>query len=111
MNSATALIWTTPPLVFIAINISSSMLRVWLARRRAEECDAMTGARDRPIACRIAAFDGCDTSTIMPSRFISRITCLPKSFRPRVFPISSPEDPAQLVLTLQAPDMYRTPIW
>jgi len=31
----------------------------------------MTGARDSPINCSIDAFDGCETSTIMPRRFIS----------------------------------------
>ena len=31
----------------------------------------MTGAFDRPIACIIAPFDGCETSTMMPHWFIS----------------------------------------
>ena len=33
---------------------------------RTDECEAMTGAFERPIACSIEAFEGCDTSTIMP---------------------------------------------
>src|SRR4030095_7685817 len=77
-----ATIWMTPPLVFIAISISSSMLREWLASLRMPECDAMTGAFDRPIACIIDPFDGCETSTMMPHRFISWMTWRPSGDRP-----------------------------
>ena len=42
----------------------------------------MTGAFESAIACRFAGFDGCETSTMMPQRFISAITCLPRSLRP-----------------------------
>ena len=66
-----ATIWMTPPLVFIAISISSSMLRLWLASLRTPECDAMTGAFERPIVCIIDPFDGCETSTMIPHLFIS----------------------------------------
>ena len=67
---------------FIAISISSSMLRLTLANLRMPEWDAMTGAFDRPIACIIDPFDGCETSTMIPHLFISWITCRPSGDRP-----------------------------
>ena len=48
-----------------------------IGQRADAECEAMTGAFDSAAACIIDAFDGCETSTIMPTRFISAITCRP----------------------------------
>ena len=73
------------------------------------ECVAMTGAVEVLTMSQNVGSDTCDTSTIIPSLFISRTTLLPSSLSPRVLPTSSPEEPAQLVLMLQAGDMYRTP--
>ena len=70
-NPDNATICTTPPLVFIAISISSSMLRLTLASFRTAECEAMTGAFERPMACIIDPFEGCETSTMIPHLFIS----------------------------------------
>ena len=58
------------------------MLRLWLAKLRTAECDAMIGAFDRATVCIIDAFDGCETSTIMPRRFISAITSRPRGLTP-----------------------------
>ena len=67
------------------------MLRLWLQSARAAECEAMIGAFDSAIACIIDAFDGCETSIMMPTRFISAITCLPSGDRPFHFqPSRSP---------------------
>ena len=49
---------------------------------RTPECDAMIGAFEMAMVCSIDCFDGCDTSIIMPSRFISPMTCLPSGLRP-----------------------------
>ena len=43
---------------------------------------AMTGARDRRTASSIAAFEMCDTSTMIPSRFISAMTSSTDSLGP-----------------------------
>ena len=58
------------------------MLRLWLHSARTPECDAMMGAFDSATVCSIDAFDGCDTSIIIPSRFISAITWRPSGDRP-----------------------------
>src|SRR5204863_8148646 len=102
---------TTAPAFARQTIISSVRLRGTFVIARQPEWVAITGFVEVFTMSQNALSDRCETSTIMPNRFISRITCLPKSFRPRVFPTSSPDDPAQLVLTLQAPDMYRTPSW
>jgi hypothetical protein len=57
-------------------------LRLWFASARAAECEAMTGAFDSAIACRLACFDGCEMSTMMPQRFISAMTFFPRSLSP-----------------------------
>jgi hypothetical protein len=72
---------------------------------RQPECVATTGFVEVFTMSQNVLSDTCDTSIIMPSRFISPITCLPNSFKPRVSPAASPEEPAQLVLTLHAGDM------
>ena len=45
----------------------------------------MMGALDRAAVCIIDSFDAWATSTIIPSRFISAITCLPRGESP-LFP-------------------------
>jgi hypothetical protein len=47
----------------------------------------------------------CETSTIMPSRFISRTTSRPKSESPRVRPAASPEEPAHGRLNVHVRDI------
>ena len=42
----------------------------------------MIGAFDRVAACIIDPFDGCETSTIIPRRFISAITFWPSGEMP-----------------------------
>ena len=53
------------------------MLRLTLQSARAAEWDAMIGALDSAAVCIIDSFDACETSTMMPRRFISATTCLP----------------------------------
>ena len=55
------------------------------------------GADDVPAASKKVWSETCEMSTIMPSRFISRITSLPKSVSP-FGPSGLPEEPAQGVL-------------
>ena len=89
--------------------VSQISRNVGIARHA--ECVATTGAVEVLTMSQNVGSETCETSTIIPNRFISRTTLLPNSFSPRVRPTSSPDDPAQLVLTLQAGDMYRTPMY
>ena len=51
----------------------------------------MIGAFVSASVCIIDSFDGCETSIMMPTRFISAITCLPSGDRPFHFqPCASP---------------------
>ena len=61
---------------------SSVTLRGRFEIARHEECDAKTGAFDTAIASAIVLSLTCDTSTMMPSRFISRTTSRPWSVSP-----------------------------
>jgi len=70
------------------------MLRGWSDKARQEECEAITGAIDASIASRQVWSEAWETSTIVPSRFISRTTSRPKSVSPGG-PSSEPELPAQ----------------
>src|SRR5207302_1615671 len=72
---------TTPLFFATARSMSSVMFLGALVRARAEECDAMTGALLIAIASQNVLSATWDMSTIMPRRFISRTTCLPKSNR------------------------------
>jgi hypothetical protein len=72
----------TPSVFASAFIISSSMFRDTLQSALTAECDAMIGAFDSSAAFSIEPFDGCDTSTIMPSRFISAITRSPSGEMP-----------------------------
>ena len=74
--------------------MSSVRLRATFVSARQFECVATTGAREVSTMSRKVLSETCDTSTNMPSRFISRMTARPKSFSPRVAPSSSPEEPA-----------------
>src|SRR2546421_8726076 len=96
---------TTPPVLANARIISSVRLRGTSAIARQPECVAITGFVEVFTMSQKVGSETCETSTIIPSRFISRTTRLPKSFKPRVRPNESPEEPAQLVLTLQAGDI------
>ena len=42
----------------------------------------MIGALESATVCIIDCFDGCETSTMMPSRFISAMALRPSSLRP-----------------------------
>jgi hypothetical protein len=55
--------------------------REWVSAR-ALECDAMMGARVVSRTWWKVLSATCETSTIMPRRFISRMTSRPKSVRP-----------------------------
>ena len=72
------------------------MLRLTSASARTAECEAMIGAFDSATACIIEAFDGCETSTMMPTLFSSAMTCLPSGdkpfhFQPSVSPVFESE--------------------
>src|SRR6185436_8993301 len=97
--------FTTPPVLASARIMSSVRFRGTSAIARQAECVATTGLVEVFTMSQNVLSDTCETSTIIPKRFISRTTSLPNSFNPRVDPASSPDDPAQLVLTLQAGDM------
>ena len=73
---------TTPPFFFSAASCSSSRLRLTSASARIAECDAMIGALVSCKVCIIDSFEGCDTSIMMPTWFISAIACLPSGDRP-----------------------------
>src|SRR5438270_9892757 len=75
---------TTPPFLVIAFNISSVILRGALVSARADEWEAMIGALLVAIASQKVRSDTCEMSTIMPRRFISKTTFLPKSVSPWV---------------------------
>ena len=81
-NTDDTLIITTPPLAPIRRMWSSVRLRGRLASARHEECDAKIGAREVSSASSIVSSETCETSTIIPRRFISRTTARPKSLRP-----------------------------
>ncbi len=71
-----------PPFFAIARNWSSLRLRGTSVRARALECVATTGAKVTSSTSRNVFSETCETSIIMPSRFISRITSRPKCVRP-----------------------------
>ncbi len=49
---------------------------------RQEECDAKTGAFETSSTSRIVSSETCETSTSIPSRFISSTTSRPRSVSP-----------------------------
>ena len=63
------------------------MLRGTFATAVVLECEPITGDVDSAVACIMHFFETCETSTIMPTRFISATTCRPNGDRP---PHSSP---------------------
>ena len=85
-----ATVCMTPPFSFSARSCSSSMLRGWSASARVLEWLAITGALETRTACIIAALEMCETSTMMPSRFISATTCSPNSLSPSCSASPSP---------------------
>jgi hypothetical protein len=92
------LIITTPLFLVTARSMSSVMLRGALAIARAEECDAITGARLTSSASKNVLSATCEMSTIMLSRFISRTTSLPNVVSPSCAGLS-PEESAQAVFS------------
>src|ERR1700722_10399456 len=101
-NPQLKLIWITPPFLASAAIISSVMLRGTLQSARQEECEAMIGALLTASASQNVLSAVCEISTIIPSRFISRTTCLPNGVRPLWCSIPalsiSPEESAQLLV-------------
>ena len=73
---------TTPPFAAIARICSSVRLRGMFESARHEECDAKTGAFETSSTSAIVSSETCETSTSIPSRFISSTTSRPKSVRP-----------------------------
>ena len=67
------------------------MLRACSCRAATLEWEAITGAAESRVAASIASFEMCETSTMMPRRFISAITSAPNSLTP---PCSAPASPA-----------------
>ncbi len=89
------------------------MLRGALVSARADECEAMTGARDTFTASKNVLSETWEMSTSIPSRFISRTTSTPKGVSPPwCFTLGlsmSPEASAHSFVLLQVRVMYRTP--
>src|ERR1051326_1946353 len=96
---------TTPPVFASARIMSSVRFRGTSAIARHAECVATTGAVELFTMSQKVLSETCETSTIIPNRFIPRTTLFQKSLSPRGAQTSSPDDPAQLVLTLHAGDM------
>src|ERR1019366_6860941 len=99
----------TPPFLASAWIISSVMLRGTGEIARQEEGDAKMGARLASSASQNVLSETCETSTIIPSRFISWTTSLPNGERPLLGLLSSPEESAQWLLLVWVSVMYRTP--
>ena len=104
-RSATVCI--TPPFAASARSCSSSMFRETSASALVPECDAMTGAAESSAACSMASFEMWETSTRMPSRFISAITSLPNSLIPPCSASASPSSSRGL----QESAMSLCPLW
>ena len=68
---------TTPPFFAMALMTSSGMFRTMGVTPFAEEWDASTGAALSSTASSTALSEMCDTSTIIPIRFISRTSSRP----------------------------------
>ena len=71
-----------PLFAAIARSCSSLRLRGVSVSVRADECDAMIGTFVVSNTCQNVLSATCETSTIMPSLFISRTTSRPNSVRP-----------------------------
>src|SRR5579863_2082238 len=103
-NPQLKLICITPPFLASAAIISSVILRGTLHNARQDEWEAMMGALLSARASQNVLSAVCEMSIIMPRRFISRTTCLPKGVRPLWCSTAdlsmSPEESAQLLVLL-----------
>ena len=79
---ASATIWMTPPFFASALIWSSSRFRSAFATVMQPECEAIIGAFDAAMTSQNDFAAMCDTSTMMPRRFISATTFLPNGERP-----------------------------
>ena len=73
---------TTPPALAMATICSSVKLRGLSVSARHDECDANGGALPTASTSRSVSGETCETSTAMPSRFISATTSLPNAVSP-----------------------------
>ncbi len=73
---------TTPPLAGRRFRTSSGTLRAWSISARALEWEKMTGARVAERASCIVLGETWLKSTIIPSRFISRMSARPNGVSP-----------------------------
>ncbi len=87
------------------------MLRLLSHSFRTAECEAMIGAFVSCSVCIIVSFDGCETSIMIPSRFISATALRPSGDRPFHFqPSRSPVfESASWLCPLWASERYRAP--
>src|SRR5262252_100493 len=112
-NPQEKLMSITPPFLAKARIMSSVMLRPAFEIARHEEWDAKTGAVLTSRASQNVLSATCEISTIMPRRFISRTTSLPKSVRPLwcaiLVSLISPEESAHSLVLDQVNVMYLTP--
>jgi len=82
----------TPPFFVRALSCSSVRLRSTSDIALLPECDAMMGALVMAMMSQNDFSAMCDTSIIMPRRFISATTCLPRGDSPSPWrkPCASP---------------------
>ena len=99
---------TMPPFRATASSISSLMFRGLSTKARADEWEAMKGARVAFKASQNVSSEAWETSTIIPRRFISRTTSRPNSVSPP-WRGSSLEESAQPLVLLHVSVMYLTP--
>ena len=99
---------TTPPFFGSIWRMLSGTFRSTSFTARAEECEKITGASERRIACAITESETWERSTSTPSRFISRTTSRPNGVRPLCRSESlAASTHASVVLWVSV--MYRTP--
>src|SRR5512139_3443800 len=72
----------TPPFVLRAWSISSVRFLGLEQSERQDECEAITGALEALMTSKNDLSEICETSTIMPSRFISFTTSAPNAESP-----------------------------
>src|SRR5882724_10627481 len=113
INAGKKLTITTPSFFAMARIISSVRLRGAAVSARTDECEAMIGDVDVLITSQNVLSETCDTSTIIPNRFISRTTSRPNSLNPLWWgTLASPRSPEESAHSFefdQVSVIYRTP--